>query len=461
MTHLKISKQEKDLNYIKHEDVMSYKPELVFCGPVATMSGYGAHSRDMLLSLIKMDKFNISVISINWGDTPMNALDTDNPEHQLISKLIRTTPLNTQPDIWVQCTIPNEFQPVGKYNIGITAGIETDVCSGEWIEGCNRMNLVIVPSKHAKYVFETTQYEKRDKNTNNVIGNVKVNVPIEVLHEGVRLDIYNQDNAIQQSVSDQLDAIKEDFAFLFVGHWMKGDFGQDRKDVSGLLLTFFETFGDRPNKPALVLKCSGGTFSISDRSKIIEKINLIKMMVKKKDLPNVYVLHGDLTDDEMNGLYNYSKIKALVSFTKGEGYGRPIAEFITSGKPVAVSGWSGQVDFVDEKFHTLLKGRMTQVHSSAVWEGIINAGSNWFTVDYQEAAKTLDKIYTNYGKYLQSSKRSVREFNVRWSYDSMHKKFQTMLDTYLPKFAERMKINLPQLKSLPKLKKVGDSGDTE
>jgi hypothetical protein len=104
---------------------------------------------------------------------------------------------------------------------------------------------------------------------------------------------------------------------------------------------------------------------------------------------------------------------------------------------------------------------MTQVHSSAVWEGIINAGSNWFTVDYQDAAKTLDKIYTNYTKYLQNSKRSVREFNVRWSYDSMHNKFQTMLEKYLPKFAERMKMSLPQLKSLPKLKKVGESEETK
>ena len=214
---------------------MSYKPELVFCGPVTTMSGYGSHSRDLILSLIKMDKFKISIISINWGDTPMNALDSNNPEHKQILDLIRTTPLNSQPDIWMQCTIPNEFQPVGKYNIGITAGIETDVCSGEWIEGCNRMNMVIVPSKHAKYVLSNTKYEKRDKVTNQSIGEIKVNVPIEILHEGVRTDIYNQNNSLQTSVTDKLDSIKENFLFLFVGHWMKGDFGQDRKDVSGLL----------------------------------------------------------------------------------------------------------------------------------------------------------------------------------------------------------------------------------
>ena len=119
---------------------MSYRPSLVFCAPIKTMSGYGAHARDMLLSLIEMDKFDIKVISINWGDTPMNALDESNPEHKKILDLIIGSSLDHQPDIWVQCTIPNEFQKVGKYNIGITAGVETDICSGEWVEGCNRMD---------------------------------------------------------------------------------------------------------------------------------------------------------------------------------------------------------------------------------------------------------------------------------------------------------------------------------
>ena len=137
---------------------MNYKPELVFCAPVATVSGYGAHARDLLLSLIKMDKFRISVISINWGDTPMNALNPELEDDRLISDLVRNEPLSHQPDIWMQCTIPNEFQPVGKYNIGITAGIETDACSPEWIDGCNKMNLILVPSKHSKKVFDETSY---------------------------------------------------------------------------------------------------------------------------------------------------------------------------------------------------------------------------------------------------------------------------------------------------------------
>lgn len=432
---------------------MSYKPELVFCGPVTTRSGYGEHARDLLTSLISLDKFNIKVISINWGETPMNALDENNPEHKMIlDKIIPG--LQSQPDVWVQCTIPNEFQPVGKYNIGITAGIETDTCSGEFIEGCNRMNLVIVPSKHAKDVFLNAKYEKRDRQSGQPIGNVEITVPIEILHEGVRLDIFDKDLPKSDGLTKTLDSIKEEFCYLFVGHWLKGDFGQDRKDVSGLIYTFLETFGDMENPPALLLKASSGGFSITDKSRTLEKINMIKKMSTKKNLPNVYLLHGDLTDQEMNTLYNHEKVKALVSFTKGEGYGRPIAEFITTGKPVFVSGWSGHVDFVNPAFHTYLNGELRQVHPSAVWEGIINKESSWFAVNYQSAAETLMKGYKKYKSYLSDSKKSVQEIKTRFSYDSMIKKFDTILTNYLPTFAEKVQLKLPTLKKLPTLNKV-------
>lgn len=420
------------------------KPNLVFCGPVATRSGYGEHARDLLTSLFRMDKYNIKVISINWGMTPMNALDETNPEHKQILDAI-IPGMTEQPDIWMQCTIPNEFQPVGKYNIGITAGIETDICSGEWIEGCNRMNLVIVPSKHAKDVFVNSKYEKRDKQTNQPVGQIELTTPIEVLHEGVRLDVYDKNASIEETIQKSLNEIKEDFTFLFVGHWLKGDFGEDRKDVSALIYTFMEAFGDTENPPALLLKTSGGNFSITDRSKTVEKIQLIKKMTKKQKLPNIYLLYGDLTDKEMNSLYNHEKVKAMVSFTKGEGYGRPLAEFITTGKPVLVSGWSGHTDFVNPAFHTYLSGELNQVHPSAVWEGVINTGSSWFRVNYQAAAETMNQVYKKYTNYLNNSKKSVKEIETKWSFDSMTSKFDTLLTQYLPKFAQKIQLNLPKL----------------
>ena len=60
----------------------------------------------------------------------------------------------------MQITIPSEFQPIGKYNIGVTAGIETTVAPGDWIEGINRMNLTLTSSEHSKKVFLDTVFAK-------------------------------------------------------------------------------------------------------------------------------------------------------------------------------------------------------------------------------------------------------------------------------------------------------------
>lgn len=428
---------------------MNNKPTLVFCAPILTISGYGDHSRDILRALIEMDKYDIQVYSINWGDTPMNALDESNPEHKKMLDLILRSPMQSQPDIWMQCTIPNEFQPIGKYNIGITAGVETDACSGEWIEGCNKMNLVIVPSKHARDTFVNTTYQKIDKATNQPIGEIRVSTPVEILHEGVRLDVFGKDKPMSTSIVDTIDSIKEDFAFLFVGHWLRGDIGQDRKDISGLIFTFLDTFGDTENPPALVLKASSGSFSITDRSNTLRKIELIRSMIKKTTYPPIYLLHGELTEEELNTLYNHEKIKALVSFTKGEGYGRPIAEFILSGKPVIVSGWSGHTDFVNPVFHTYLDGELTPIHDSAVWDGVLNKGTNWFTVNYRAASKVLQDVFKKYKSFLYESRKSISEMEINWSYNAMVNKFDTILTNNIPKFAQRMPLTLPTLSKLP------------
>jgi hypothetical protein len=444
---------------------MANKPSLVFCGPVTTVSGYGSHSRDLITSLIQMDKFDISIISINWGETPMDALNPDNEEHKQILDRILKGPMTEQPDIWIQCTIPAEFQRVGRYNIGITAGIETNLYSAEWVDACNRMDLIMVPSKHTKDIFAVSAYDKRDKMTNQLIEAISLKKPVEILHEGVRLDIFNKESVEHGEVYNQLNTINEDFCFLFVGHWLRGDFGQDRKDVSGLIHTFIETFGDTKNPPALVLKTSKGTFSITDKNNVIKSINSIKKASKKKILPNIYLLHGDLNESEMNSLYNHPKIKAFVSFTKGEGYGRPVAEFMTTGKPILISDWSGHKDFVDSAHHVLLKGELKEVHDSAVWDTVINKGSSWFSVDYTDASSKLKDVYKNYNNFVKKSKLSVFSMKTKWSYDKMHERFSDILEKYLPKFATKLKLDLPDLSKLPKLQSLTplekDEGDSK
>ena len=439
--------------------------KIVFAGPVQTRSGYGARSRDICKSLIKSG-YDLSIIPLPWGSTPIDALNETNPEDKELIQRFHAGPLNYQPDVFVHCTIPNEFQSVGKFNIGITAGIETDTCQPEWIDGCNRMNLVLTSSEHSKKVFETIEFEKRDKQTNQPVGRIKCSTPIEVLFEGIDTSVYFKKDKLETSkLKTHLDSLPDKFLYLFVGHWLQGDLGQDRKDVGMMVHTFLTTFmhDSENNRPALLLKVSLAGFSLPERHSIEDRIHQIKQMIRdtgfKGEFPNVYLLFGDLTDAEMNDLYNHSKVKALVSFTKGEGFGRPLLEFTTTGKPVIVSNWSGQVDFMNSEYCYLLPGGLNKVHESAVNQWII-ADSKWFTVNYGFAATILRNMYTSYQNAVSKCKGHIKHTLDNFTIEKMQKKLEEYLEN-TDKFLNmknipiQNKLTLPKL-NLPKLKKINE-----
>lgn len=425
--------------------------------PVGTSSGYGARSRDLVTALLKLDKYDIKIFPTQWGATPNNALSSDNPEHaEIIQRMLLEPKLDKQPDLFIQVTVPNEFQRVGKYNIGVTAGIETTIAAAEWVEGINRMDTVITSSDFAKKVLEASVYEQVDNNTKQKMGELKVQKPIEVLFEGVKLDKYFSTKDIHQTVDDQLSEIKEKFCFLFVGHWLKGDMGADRKNVGMLVRTFLETFKNKAkhNQPALVLKTSGADYSPIDKEQILDKLRQIYNSVVGQGLPNVYFLHGDLTDEEMNSLYNHPKIKAHITFSRGEGYGRPLAEAALSQKPVIATNYSAHTEFLKEA--VLLPGTLENVHPSAVWDNVILAESQWFTVDYGYASGVMKHIVDDYKEYEIGAKKQATLIRKEWSFDKMVDKLKEILDKHVPEFPAQVQLKLPQLKKieLPKLKKV-------
>ncbi len=444
------------------------KPLVLVTAPVGTRSGYGSHSRDICRSLIAMDKFDVKIWPVRWGGTPQDALDEKNPyDIPIIDRLLTDPNLDRQPDVHFHIVVPNEFQSIGKYNIGITAGLETTVCPPEWIDGLNRMNLNIVPANFIKESLSTVVFDKHDENTKQKVGELRCTTPVEVLFEGADTEIYKPTKEFSKDLVDELKGIKEDFCFLFVGHWLQGGLGNDRKDLGMLIKTFLETFKNQKKQPALLLKTSGATPCILDREDILAKLNEVKNTVNGK-LPNIYMLHGDLSDDEMNGLYNHPKVKAHVSFTHGEGFGRPLLEASLSEKPVIASNWSGHVDFLNDKDSLLLPGSLNDVKKESFPKNMYVNGAQWFTVNYNYASKMLQDVFDNYSKYTIKAKRLAIKNQTKFSLDAMTKKFEEILDKYLPKFEEQpqqVKLNLPKLKKvssvrdapkieLPKLKKV-------
>jgi hypothetical protein len=433
------------------------KPLFFISCPIDTYSGYGARSRDLVKAIIATDKYDVKVIPQMWGNTPWNFIN-DNPEWGFLSQHIWNQPqLPKQPEVWMQITIPSEFQPVGKYNIGVTAGIETTVAPGDWIEGCNRMDLVLTSSEHSKKVFISTVLQKVDQRTNQSLGEAKVERPIEVAFEGADINVYKSLDNVDSF--PELSNIKEKFAFLFVGHWINGDLGEDRKNVGLLVKMFYEIFKNKKDKPALVLKTSQMGSSYLDRDEILRKISLIKKSINSKDLPNIYIIHGEFTDAEMNELYNHSKIKAMVNLTKGEGFGRPLLEFSLTKKPIITTNWSGHTDFLHPEFTTLLPGKLTDVHPSAANQWLLKE-SQWFSVDLGHAGTSIKDVFEDYKKYLDGAKRQAHRSKTEFSWDQMKDKVDELFTKYIPEFPKQVQLQLPKLKKieLPKLQKVENNG---
>tara|TARA_Y100000361_G_C11143410_1_gene336537 strand:- start:1 stop:1332 length:1332 start_codon:yes stop_codon:yes gene_type:complete len=440
------------------------KPLCLVTAPVATRSGYGAHSRDIVRSLIALDRYDVKIWSVRWGNTPMNALDKNDPNDiPIIERLLSEPNLASQPELHIHIVIPNEFQPIAKYNIGITAGLETTACPPEWIQGMNRMNLNIVPSNFVRDVLGKVQFDIQNDQTGEKQGVLKNEKPIEVLFEGADTNIFQKTNEFTKDFVDEMGKIDEEFCFLYVGHWLQGGLGKDRKDTGMLIKVFCETFKNMKKQPALIMKTSSAGFSILDRENMLDKINEIKSQIKGK-CPNIYLVHGDFTDDEMNGLYNHPKVKAHISFTHGEGFGRPLLEASLSEKPVIASNWSGHLDFLDSKYSVLLDGAFEKVQKGSFPDQFFVEGSEWFTVNYQKASQTLRKIYRSYKKYTANAKRLSLNNSKNFSLDRMTEEFGKILDRHVPEFPKQVELKLPKLKKvsseepkklkLPKLKKV-------
>ena len=430
------------------------KPFILFQGPVATRSGYGDHARDLALELLKSNKYDVRVASLRWGNTPMNALNEQNPDHKLIlDSMIYEGKLEKQPDLHIQVTVPNEFQKIGKKNLGITAGLEATAIPKHWVDGLNRMDLNIVPAEFVKEMIEQTKYE--EKQGKEVVGVHGVNKPIEVLFEGYDEKVFGKTNKFGEDLVDELKNIRESFCFLFVGHWLAGNLTEDRKDVGMLVKTFLETFKNKGKKkrPALILKTSSATFSVMDREDMLNKIQAIKKTVDAKILPNIYLLHGDLEDYEMNELYNHPKVKAHVTFTHGEGFGRPLLEASLTGKPVIFSAWSGHVDFLPPSLSTALEGSLIKVPKKSFPKEMYTDGMGWFGVNYSKASRVMKDVFINYKKYTPIFNQLAKSNKVKFTRVKMGEKFIEIVD--------RMVGDVPQAVSLklPKLKKI-DGGQT-
>jgi glycosyltransferase involved in cell wall biosynthesis len=388
-------------------------------GPALSRSGYGEQTRFALRSLrAHEDRFNILLQNISWGKTGWIAGDTE--ERQWFDHLIGKTQVHLQQklpiDISLQVTIPNEWEKMAPINIGYTAGIETTKVSPQWIEKSRLMDKIIVVSNHAKNVYENTVYEATVEQSNEKV-QFRTQVPFEVVNYPVR------------SLESEDIGIELDYDFNFLAVAQMGP----RKNLANTIKWFFEEFQN--DEVGLVLKTNMANCSTADKLFCSETLKSMKSQFPESKC-KLYLLHGDLSLPQMNSLYTHSKIKSLVTFTHGEGFGLPIFEAAYHGLPVIAPSWSGQNDFLyapvksgkqkKAKLRPLFSKvdyTIGQVPQQAVWDGVIQADSGWCYPAEKSAKSAMRDVFSDYPKHVGMARKLEKHLLENFTEEKMTTQF--------------------------------------
>jgi len=387
-------------------------------GPALSQSGYGEHTRFLLRSLRSQESyFDIYLININWGSTSWIWKDDEERAwiDSLLAKTIPYAQSGGQFDISAQVTIPGEWEKLAPVNIGVTAGIETTKISPQWVEKSLLMDKIVVVSEHSKYGFDNTEYEAVVNNTGQKFM-ARTTCPVEVVNFPVK-------NIKPKKL--KLD-LKHDFNFLTVATWIP------RKNLENTIKWFVEQFKDE--EVGLVVKTSLAKNSIRDREAAKNRLKQLLSPYEDRKC-SVHLLHGDMSEEEMSGLYNHSKIKCLVNIAHGEGFGLPMFEAAYNGLPVLSTNWGGQLDFlympVKQKngkpklkamFETV-SFDIRQVQKEAVWDTVIQPDSHWAFAREWDYKKSLKSVVNNYKTVKARSTKLKKYVNEVFSEENQMKKF--------------------------------------
>jgi hypothetical protein len=375
-------------------------------GPGLSLSGYGEQIRFALRSLKEREDLDLYFLDIPWGKTGQFYSDREEREwlNFLIQKTrdhVRATNNNPGFDVSVQVTIPNEFEKIATFNVGYTAGIETTKISAQWVSKCNEMDLIVVPSFHSKGVMEKTSYTGRYEKTGEEV-QVRVKTPVEVCAFP----------ALQKTPKHLELNLSTDWNFLAVAQW------GPRKNLQVTIVNFIKEFKD--DNVGLILKVNTSKNSTMDKIITEQRLQTVLNSVKERGQDykcKVHLLHGNLTDEEMRGLYRHPKVKAVVSTSHGEGFGLPLFEAAIEELPVIAPAWSAHVDFlyapkkikgnkIKNKPHfTKIDYALEYVQKEVVWKDVIVADSQWAYAKDHSIRDSMREVFKNYGPKLSDAKK--------------------------------------------------------
>lgn len=399
---------------------------ILIVGPLLSISGYGYHSRQIFDYFFSLGNVNVSCAILPWGNTSWFV--NKKSENGLIGSIIDSAvDINSitrnEYDLAVHIQLPNEWNNLlAKKNIGVSAYVETNICSKQWLDKTLLMDLVIVPSNFTKTVVLNSS---GDDNQRKELDKKVVVIP-EYYH--TNFDIENKDKCLK--LNNILDNMKTDFNYLSVGQLTSESENCDRKNLIETLRYFCDHFKNNQSV-GLILKTSIGRSTTLDKDKTKDVFsNIIKEIKGDAEYPKVYILHGDLSIDELYSLYSHNKVNCYLTLTKGEGYGLPLLESARCGLPIIATNWSGHLDFLEQDF-LQVDYELASIPSEKVDNNIFIENSKWAKVKKDSIKKQLEFSQTNYEKIDKTAKKLKTKVIENYSKKEVFKKYDKIFKEYL------------------------------
>jgi len=414
------------------------KKRVLLKGPVLTRSGYGEQTRFALRALrSREDLFDIHIQPLQWGKTSWITLQDD--ERNWIDETIEKTIAHIQSggtyDISVQVTIPNEWERIATTNIGYTAGIETSKVAPVWLQkGNESVDRIVVVSEHSKDVYLNTTANATNTQTGENIQEYRLNNPIEAVGYPTK----QYDNLPELNLE-----LSTDFNFLAIAQ-----FGP-RKNLPNTIGWFVEEFQNDENV-GLIVKSNIAKNCLMDREKMLDDLKqFISTLPEHKC--KIYLLHGDMTDEEMHALYKHDKVSAFVALPHGEGFGLPIFEAAYSGLPIVSVVWSGQVDFLTHEKEIKCYNvayDILPVQDSVVWENVLIKDSMWAYAREESAKQSMRQCYNDITNNVEDSIAAqageyAELLHDKFSADKMYAQF--VENVFSEKEAQKMQQDIDDL----------------